>query len=218
MVRRVLDAAIASGVDARPGVVVGKNADGLRQELGNLCDYAVQEEQLGTGHAVRAAESFLRGTADAVLILYGDNCMIEPGAIRRLAAAQEKSGAAITMLTTTVPDFENWRKPLYDYGRLVRGAGGGLARSGEKKDATAEELSIREVNPCFYCIEAAWLWENLRKLNNKNMQKEYYLTDLVELAINEGKRVETIPVEPEEVLGVNTPEQLEIVRKLSEAR
>lgn len=214
MVVRVLDAAIASGVDAKPLAVVGKNGDGVRAELGGRCDYAVQEEQKGTGHAVQCAETALRGNADAILVLYGDNCMIGAGTIRRLAEARAKSGAAITMLTTTVPDFDGWRKPFYDFGRLVRGADGKILRSVEKKDASPQELEIKELNPSFCCFDAAWLLENLKKIKPHNAQGEYYLTDLVQIAIEEGAKVEVIPVDAHEVIGVNTQEQLEIVRGL----
>ncbi len=216
MVRRVVDVAIASEVDSRPVMVVGKDAEAIRQELGGACEYVVQEKQLGTGHAVQCVEPALRGKSDAVLVLYGDNCCITPKTVARLAEACAKSGAAITMLTTTVPDFEDWRKPFSDFSRIVRDSDGVIVRSVEKKDASPEELGIKELNPSFYCFNAAWLWEHLPKIKSHNAQGEYYLPDLVQIAIGEGTKVEAIPVNSREVLGVNTPEQLEIVRKLSE--
>jgi bifunctional UDP-N-acetylglucosamine pyrophosphorylase/glucosamine-1-phosphate N-acetyltransferase len=215
MLVRVVEAATASGIDRHPLVVVGVHADAIRAALDARCDYVVQEEQRGTGHAVQCAELALRGKADAVLVLYGDNCMIQPNTTRLLAETCEKTGAAITMLTTTVLDFEEWRQPFADFGRVVRNADGAIMKSVEKKDATSEELAIRELNPSFYCFNAAWLWENLKKVQPHNAQGEYYLTDLVQIAIAEGAKVEAIPVAAQEVIGVNTKEQLEIVRKLA---
>jgi bifunctional UDP-N-acetylglucosamine pyrophosphorylase/glucosamine-1-phosphate N-acetyltransferase len=218
MLVRVVDAAVASGVDRHPLVVVGAYADAIRRALDERCDYVMQAEQNGTGHAVKSAEQMLRGKADAVLVLYGDNCLIQPSTIRLLAEAREKSGAALTMLTTTVPDFEEWRQPFADFGRIVRGVDGKIIKSVEKKDANPAELSIKELNPAFYCFDAAWLWENLKKVQPHNAQGEYYLTDLVGLAIAGGAKVEVIPVAPQEVIGVNTNEQLEIVRQLVESQ
>lgn len=216
MLVRVVDAAVASGVDRHPVIVVGVHGGAMRQALDNRCDYVVQERQLGTGHAVQCAESALRGFAETVIVLYGDNPLIQPRTIRLLAEVHERSMAAITMLTTTVPDFEDWRRPFYDFGRLVRDAGGNVVKSVEKKDASPQELGIKELNPSCYCFTAAWLWEHLPKIKSHNAQGEYYLTDLVQIAIEEGAKVEAIPVDAHEVIGVNTPEQLEIVRKLSE--
>ena len=118
------------------------------------------------------------------------------------------------MATTTVQDFNDWRKPLNDFGRIVRDEKGNIQASVEKRDATPEQLKIQELNPSFYCFKAEWLWENLKKIDKKNAQGEYYLTDLVRIAIDQGKRVETVDVNPLETLGVNTPEHLELVRKL----
>ena len=122
MVMRVLEAAIGSGVDARPVLVVGNNAEQLRQVVGDRAEYVVQEHQLGTGHAVQSVEQSLKGKTEAILVLYGDNCMIGPEAIRRLAEGHAESGGVLTMLTTTIPDFEEWRKPFNDFGRIVRDA------------------------------------------------------------------------------------------------
>ena len=215
MVTRVVDAAVTSGVDSHPVVVVGKNGEAVRKALGDQCEYVTQEEQLGTGHAVHCVEAALRGKADAVLVLYGDNPCVKPETIKRLAEAHAEKKPSITMFTTTVSDFNDWRKPFYDFGRLVRDARSALVKSVEKKDATVEELAIKELNPSFYCFDATWLWENLRKIKRHNAQRECYLPDLIQIAINQGDTVDMAPVDPREVIGVNTPEQLEIVRQLS---
>ena len=85
----------------------------------------------------------------------------------------------------------------------------------EKKDATPDELKISEINPGYYCFNAEWLWENLKKISKENVQGEYYLTDLVRIAITQGDQVVTMDIDPREALGINTPEQLELVRKIT---
>ncbi|MCR4327909.1 MAG: NTP transferase domain-containing protein [Patescibacteria group bacterium] len=218
MLQCVVDAAVTSGVDVKPVVVVGKNEKMIRAMLGDRCEYVIQEQQLGTGHAVQCAVNTLRDTVNAVAVLYGDNPLVASGTIRRLVEAHVQSVSAITMLTTAIPDFEDWRKPFYDFGRIVRDAQGKIERSVEKKDASPEELDIKELNPSFYCFNAVWLRDHLPKIEQHNAQHECYLTDLVQMAIAEGSKFETIPVSPKEAIGVNTAEQLEIVRKLSEEK
>ena len=93
-----------------------------------------------------------------------------------------------------------------------------MIKSVELKDTTEDQKNIKEVNPSLYCYQASWLWENLDKLKNENKQKEYYLTDLIELAIKQGKRINTVEIESSEGLGINTFEQLEIASKLLNSR
>lgn len=215
MISHLLESVRASGVDDRPLIVVGQGADEVRRALGEGYEYVVQTEQLGTGHAVAAAEAALRGTTEAVMVLYGDHPYIMPETIRAIAEKHFERQPKITMATATIPDFEDWRKPLHDFGRVVRDAAGSIQAIVEKKDATKEQLSIREINPSYFCFDAEWLWENLKKIGDKNAQKEYYLTDLVRIAIDQGKRVLTVDVDPLETIGVNTPEHLELARKFA---
>ena len=84
----------------------------------------------------------------------------------------------------------------------------------KKKDAIEEQLKNREVNPSYFCFKANWLWQNLDKLTNHNAQHEYYLTDLVKIAVKQGYEIATIKIEPKEALGVNTSEQLELIKSL----
>jgi bifunctional UDP-N-acetylglucosamine pyrophosphorylase/glucosamine-1-phosphate N-acetyltransferase len=219
ILRCLLDAIAESGVDEKPVVVVapaGKysQSDDVRRIAGDGCEFVVQEEQLGTGHAVQCVETALRGTADAVMVLYGDHPFLCSETIRKIAEAHRVSQPAITMAVTTIDNFEGWRKILYDFGRIVRNEKGEIEASVEKKDATPSQLAIRELNPSFYCYRAEWLWENLKELDNLNAQKEYYLTDLVRIAIRKGDKVCTVRVDPSETVGVNTPEQLELARQM----
>ena len=228
MISHLLETVRKTGIDLRPVIVVGSGAESVKNTLADGYEYVVQDQQLGTGHAVLCAEKALRGKADAIVVLYGDNPFIQPETLRKLISLHEKSRSAgggsrggaserpvLTMATTKVDNFEDWRKPLYDFGRIVRGSKGEIRAIVEKKDATPEELAIRELNPSFFCFEAEWLWDALKKIENKNAQKEYYLTDLVRIAIDQGRRVFTVDANPLETIGVNTPEHLELARKLA---
>ncbi|MDO8559553.1 MAG: NTP transferase domain-containing protein [bacterium] len=214
MIARVVETVEKSKVTDRPVVVVGVGAEQVEAVLGAGCDYVIQEQQLGTGHAVAQCRAALEGRADAILVLYGDQPLVTPTTVKTITASHERQRPAITMATTTVPDFREWRAPFGQFGRIIRGSNGDVARIVEVKDATAAELEAREVNPSYFCFDAAWLWAALPKLSNRNRQEEYYLTDLVGRAITEGRRVVAVSVRPEEALGANSPEELEIVSKL----
>ncbi len=214
MIFHLLETVQKSDIDSRPVIVVGNGGESVRKTLGEGYEYVVQKEQLGTGHAVLCAEEILRGDADAIFVLYGDQPCIQSSTLKKILDLHEKEDPEITMATTTVEDFEDWRKPLYDFGRIVRNSNGGIEAIVEKKDATPEQLAIRELNPSFFCFTAEWLWDSLKQIDKMNAQGEYYLTDLVRIAIHDGKKVLTVDVDPLETLGVNTPEHLELVRRM----
>lgn len=199
-----------AGIDARPIVVVGENKPLIEAELtrgGFSVEYAVQEGQLGTGHAVRAAENATVG-ADTVVVLYGDHPFVSSATIRDITSLHEEKNATLTLATLVVPDFHGWRVSFADFGRIIRGTDGRIERIIEKKDATEAELAVRELNPAFFCFNGPWLWQNLRKLKNENAQGEYYLTDLVKFAMTEGVKIASLRIDPKEGAGINTQEHL----------
>jgi len=210
MLAYVLDAVVDSGVDAKPVVIVGHMAEHVRTVCGDACDYATQTELKGTGDAVMRARPLLEGAADNVMVLVGDQPFVTPSTIRKVADMHMAADAVLTLGTVTVPDFEAWRQPFADFGRIVRGEDGSVRRIVEVKDATPEELALREINPSYYCFKSAWLWQALESLTSDNASGEYYLTDLLGKAIASGEKVLTVPIPPEEALGVNTLEQLAI--------
>ncbi len=218
MLGYVLDAVVESGVDAKPVVVVGHLAEKVKEICADRCEYALQTELKGTGDAAMRARSLLEGVADDVMILVGDQPFTAAASVRKLADMHLATGATLTIGTVTVDDFEDWRKAFADFGRIVRAADGQVAKIVEVKDASPEILAIHEIFPSFYCFKASWLWENLATLTDKNAQGEYYLTDLLSKAIAAGEKVVTVPVKPEEALGINTSEQLEIAARLMEAK
>src|SRR5512135_3278648 len=218
MLSYVLDAVVDSGVDARPVIVVGHMAEHVKTVCGEACDYALQEELKGTGDAVARTRGLLESGADHVLVLNGDQPFVTASTLRKIADTHLASGATLTLGTCLIEDFEEWRKPFADFGRIVRDGHGLVAGIVEAKDATPDQLGLREVNPSLYCFKTGWLWKALETLTNLNAQGEYYLTDLLAKAIGSGEKVETVPVPPEEALGINTLEQLEIAGKMMEGK
>ena len=214
LVSHVLASVAASGTCDNPVIVVGKKREMVIQALGPDYRYAVQEEQLGTGHAVLCAREALGGSTKPVVVLYGDMPYVSADTIRTIATQHAESGAKLTMATVTVPDFEGWRAGFYDFGRIVRDASGKILRSVEKKDATEEELAIKEVNPCYFSFDSVWLWKHLAEIRNANAQGEYYLTDLVKMAVAEGVPIASVSIDPKEALGVNTREHLELLHTI----
>jgi bifunctional N-acetylglucosamine-1-phosphate-uridyltransferase/glucosamine-1-phosphate-acetyltransferase GlmU-like protein len=116
--------------------------------------------------------------------------------------------AKLSMFTSVAPSFSGEFESLNNFGRIIRDFSGKIIKITEFKDATEKEREIKEVNPGIYMFDTKWLWENIGKIKNKNAQGEYYLTDIVEVAIQTGVPVESLQVNPNEVFGINTIEQL----------
>lgn len=210
MISYLIDAVREAAVDGEPIIVTA--ADNRLQFCEELdektCHYVVQEKQLGTGHAVMCAQAIFNGATD-VMVLYGDHPTVSSQTIRRLAEAHQTANATLTLATVKFPDFNSWRQWFYNFGRIVRDESGKIVRIVELKDATEDELLITEVNPAYMIFRRDWLCENVNLLTNKNAQGEYYLTDLVQLAVEQGQPIHSIVVEnPIEAIGINTPEQL----------
>jgi bifunctional UDP-N-acetylglucosamine pyrophosphorylase/glucosamine-1-phosphate N-acetyltransferase len=218
LVAHVVDNARAAGIVQKPVVVVSPKSDLVREYFGDTVEYAVQEEQLGTGHATASAAPVLRENIEHVVVLYGDMPFLRPDSIARLVRRHEERGNTLTMMTVTVPNFEHPYTPFYNFGRVIRDEQGHIVDSVEKKDATPEQVVITEVNPCYYCFRTDWLWEHVTKLQNNNVQHEYYLTDLVHIAIAEGARMSSVATDPHEALGINSPEDLELAQKAMSLR
>jgi bifunctional UDP-N-acetylglucosamine pyrophosphorylase/glucosamine-1-phosphate N-acetyltransferase len=180
-------------------VVHGHGAEEVRAAFdGAQLEWVLQAEQLGTGHAVQQAMPRISKEAD-VLILYGDVPLVRPETLQRLSAAGREG---LAVLTADMDDPAG-------YGRIVRDAGGRIARIVEEKDASPGELEIREINAGFMAMKASRLSSWLGKLTNRNAQKEYYLTDVVTLAVAEGLAVSAVKAgNAWEVAGVNSKREL----------
>lgn len=171
-------------------------------------EFVVQAEQLGTGHAVMQAEPFLKDFSGQVLVLAGDVPLISEKTMRDLLDFHLKNKAAATDLTAILPDAGN-------YGRIIRGSGDQITRIVEKKDATPDELAIKEINTGTFCFDKEALFEALKEVKAENAQKEYYLTDTIHILKGKGLPVFAFPAEnPSETLGINTKEDLAEIEKL----
>lgn len=214
MIEHLLDSIQDSGIGQRPIVVVAPDTiDQFHSVCGDGCEYAVQDKQLGTGHAVMSAREAANG-AETIITLYGDHPFLSAETIQTLYNLHEEHGATISMLTTKVPNFKGKHCAFDNWGRIIRDETGQIMAIREAKDATETEREIKEVNPSLFAFDAQWLWEHLPEIKNKNASGEYYLTDLVEMAIEEGQDIITASAEPFEVMGVNTREELEAAEEI----
>jgi len=181
-----------------PVLVVGHGSEQVRETVGDAARYAVQAEQLGTGHAVMQARSLLEGQGDHVIVCYADMPLLRAETLQRLLATQQANDGPLSMLTVIADDPRG-------FGRIVRGEDGDVIAIVEEAVATPEQLTIRELNVGVYCYDADWLWQNLDQIPVTQPKGEYYVTDLVEIAVEQGGRVQAITADdPDEMLGINT--------------
>lgn len=207
LIRHVLDA-IPGTQQTKPIIVVGQKREQIIEALGSDFQYAIQHEQLGTGHAVLSAKDLLSQSTDSVLVFYADQPFITPATICALVDARRNASSKISMATVELSDFAEWRSAFLGFSRVLRDDTGKILRVVEAKDATDAEKEIREVNPAYFCFDQAWLLESLPKIKNQNAQGEYYLTDLVKFAFEEGIEIPSVRIDAREALGTNSREDI----------
>jgi len=160
--------------------------------------FALQREQLGTGHAVLQAIPLLEGFTGMVLILCGDVPLVKAETLFTFMDHFREKDAVLSVLTAVMED-------PHGYGRMVRNQEGWVEKIVEEKDASPEERKIREINTGIYCVKASFLIEGLKGIGKENAQREYYFTDLVSIAGRKGLKCSALPVkDPIEVMGINT--------------
>ncbi len=184
--------------DRPPVLVVGHGAETVTEAAGDDVISVIQSEQLGTGHAVLQARESLEGQSDLVLVSYADMPLLTAETLERLVEMQRQNSGPITMLTLV-------RENPRGFGRVVRDADGAVVEIVEEAVATPEQFAIRELNAGVYCFDAGWLWDHVDQIPLSHPKEEYYLTDLVGMAVAEGRDVEAVIAEdPDETLGINT--------------
>ena len=189
-------------------VVVGYGRGRVMAQVGDQARFAFQEPQLGTGHAVQQALPLFAGAGGSVVICHGDMPLLTPATLRALVEAQARPGVAGALLTVVLDNPP-------DFGRIVRGADGRVAKIVEVRDCTPAELAINELNAGVYCFDAEALEWALPRLTNQNAQQEFYLTDVVQILAEAGRRVETVETKNfEETLGINDRRHLEFAERL----
>ncbi len=211
MVAHVLDAARAAGF-TEAAVVIGPEAAfaAMRRAVAPAACF-VQEERLGTAHAVLAATPALEATVGEAMILYGDVPFVRPETMRALAARRREAEAGLALLVFRPADPAQ-------YGRVVLDNDGFVSRIVEWRDATAEERAIGLCNAGLFCAPAADLLRWLRRVGNANAKGEYYLTDIVAIARGEGARVVAAEAAEDEVVGVNSRAELAAAETILQAR
>lgn len=203
--------AVKDLVDLPPVVVVGYGAEQVKAAVGDVADFAVQKERLGTGHAVSAAREKLEGKADTILVTFADMPLLRKESLAALVDMHKNSGSPVTM-TSIVGDEAR------GFGRVVRNEAGHVTAIVEQAVATPEQLAIREYNVSAYCFDEAWLWHALERIS-LSPKGEYYLTDVVGLAVGDGYPVESLVLEdPDEAIGPNNRIHLAAAEKVMRRR
>lgn len=192
--------------------VVGYQKEQIEEVLGDSVKYAIQEEQLGTGHAVIQASKFLEGKKGKVLVLNGDHPIMRPETLRNLVDESTRRGEYATILTMV-------HDKIIPYGKIIHDTDGSIKEIVEHKDCTQEQLQIKEVNLGMYCFDIQELLKAIKELKNDNAQKEYYLTDVIKIMYDKGLKTGSIVVSDNaEVLGINDRMDLEILTKALQLR
>jgi bifunctional UDP-N-acetylglucosamine pyrophosphorylase / glucosamine-1-phosphate N-acetyltransferase len=181
---------------ARPVVVVGYQAEQIREAIGDGVDYAVQSEQLGTAHAVGCAEPFFMRRDELAVVLSADMPFLGADTLARLIKIQSSNSGPVTFATTI-------NKDSHGFGRILRGSDNHVEAIVEEAQATSEQLAIQEINVGVYCFKADWLFKAIKRVQ-KSPKGEFYLTDTIGLARADGHNTPTITLEdPCEAMGIN---------------
>ncbi len=193
-------------------VVVGPESQSVKDAVAShTVAFVVQEEPLGTGHAVIAAAPSLKNLSGSLLVLCGDSPLIRTETLRQLLETREVENADQVVLTATLEDPQG-------YGRIIRDRQGNAVDIVEEKDARPEQKAIRDINTGFHCFKISSILEELSLLSPVNAAQEYYLTDLLRIFCDHGKKVVTLATDdPDETRGINDLEQLALAEaKLKE--
>jgi len=209
MIEQVVTAVEDARICDIPIVVVNPNHTYVQDVLGNRATYVVQDEQLGTGHAVSVTEQALKGHAEHVLVLYGDMPFVSSESLSSIVNDHTENSPVITLVNTIAENFDGWRKAFYHHGRIIRDEHGNIVKNVELRDANEEQKKITEVWSGIMCFKAEWLWNHIHNLQTDNDQNEYYLTDLIEMASVESAAITSSLLPNEEVVGINSKDDLE---------
>lgn len=198
-----------------PVIVVGHKKERIFETIGEHYIYAFQEQQLGTGHALKSAKDKISPLAEMIFVISTDQPTISTNTIESVMEIYEKEKPKVAIATVKLPDFLDWRSGIIRLGRIVRDENGNVLKNIEYKDASEKEREITEINPAIYAFEKNWLWANIEKIKNENASGEYYLTDLIGLAREQNEKVVAVPVHNIlEGLQPNSLEELEVLENL----
>ena len=211
MIWHVLQA-LKSAATEKPVVVVGYGADQVKEYLGDSAECVLQEPQLGTGHAVMQAETLLRDKTDYVIVTYADMPLLRGEAFNQLLETQQPNPGPLTLMTVIADDPRG-------FGRIVRKPDGTVEAIVEEYVATEEQQKIKELNVGAYCFKSEWLWDALHRIQKNPKKGEYYLTDIVEVAVQDNLPVQAVVYQNLiETIGINTRVHLSEAEEAMRAR
>ena len=197
MIWHVLEA-LKESTTEKPVVVVGHGADAVKAYLGDSAECVVQEPQIGTGHAALQAETLLRGKTDLVIVTYADMPLLRGVTFTKLVETQRLNPGPFSLVTVIADDPRG-------FGRILRNAEGTVSAIVEEYVATQDQQAIKELNVGAYCFKSDWLWDALHRIQKNPKKGEYYLTDMVELAVRENLSVQAVVHDDfYETIGINT--------------
>lgn len=206
LIQYLLDEVDKLGKTAHPVIVIGYKHGLVQKALGKKYAYALQREQLGTAHAVWSAKDKIQ--AENILVLYGDVPFVKAKSLEQLIKLHTRAQAKISMFTSRVPDYRGHFSYYIDLARIIRNAFGNIVKITEYKDASPEVREIKEINPGIYMFNTEWLWDHIDQIHGDNAQHEFYLTEIIEVAIASGESVQGLSIDPKEIVGINTAAQL----------
>jgi len=188
--------AIQEAITEKPVIIIGHGAEAVKEAVGDRAEYALQKELLGTGDAVTTAQHLLEGKADLVLVVNADLPLLRPESIKELVNLQKNNSGPISILTFLGNESRG-------FARIVRSPAGNVIAIVEEKAATPQQLAVKEFNVGIYCFASQWLWDNLKNIKLSPVG-EYYLTDLIRMAVDQELPVQALVLhDPEEALGIN---------------
>ena len=213
LLQRILNA--ATPISPEPTIIVGYKKDEVIQGTNNAYHYVFQKEQLGSGHAVQCAKAeLINKNFDIILVLTCDQPFISTQSLIKLIDTHRASHAVASLLTAVLPNYDGDYSGFNYYSRVVKNAHQSIERVIEYKETSDSEKTIKEVSIGGYAFNADWLWENIEKIKNQNTTREFYLTELFNIAAKQGATVVAHRVEnPIEGFGVNTNKELIIAKK-----
>lgn len=210
MVNHVIDTMRMAEIED-VNVIIGRGAELVKEKTSaRNVSYSLQEEQLGTGHAVKCAKEFLKGKSGVVAIFTGDAPLIKEETVIKLIDTHINENNFATLLTSVIENPTG-------YGRIIRN-NDEVEKIVEHKDCSATELNVKEINAGMYCFDIESLLESLEKLSNNNAQGEYYLTDVIGILKSENKKVGAMITDFEETIGVNSRAELAVVEEILRKR
>lgn len=211
MIEHLIISVLESGLDNEPIVVVSPtNKDIIFESLKKYpLKYVVQEEQLGTGHAVLVTKDSIPNDVEKIFIFNGDHPFITSKSMINLADNHKNK---VAMMVVELADFSDWRDVFINWGRIIKN-GDKIKEIVEFKDASDEVKKVLSVNPAIYCFNKNWLFDNIFTIKNNNNQKEYYLTDLIKMAFDQKTDINYCLIEANEGLGINSVIDLENAKR-----